>query len=140
MVCSSAENDDGKTFKLVSGSGNLPAGALTDLIIDGSGGADKIYAAVADAGVFSSADRKTWASENRNFTASQLGTFDVIRLALHTGAATKVLHAAEVTGTTLANVYNSVDGANWNAIGAAPAINPGGQGNTGDLSLAVRRR
>jgi Ca2+-binding RTX toxin-like protein len=131
--------DGGKTFKAASGSGNLPLGNINDLIVDRSGGQDTFYVGVSDLGIFSSHDGKTWTDESRGLTPAQLSTFDVIRLAIHTTDAThNVLYAAEVTGSALANVYSSVNGANFAVIGAAPpAVNPGNQGALGNLSIAA---
>lgn len=119
--------DTGATWNLVSGTGGLPAGGISDLEGD-PGNANRFYATVLgsapsirrsdDGGV-------TWSDVSAGVTAPGAATANM-RIAVGSGG---VVYVAVVNGSTLAGVFRSPDfGATWAAMDV-PAIHPGGQGS-----------
>ncbi len=126
--------DNGTLFTLASGTGNLPAGGIFDLV---GSPADpmRFYAAVrGDAPrVFRSDDGgQRWTNVTAGI-GSLGGTTTALRLAV--GAAGTV-YATVINNSALAAVARSTDqGGNWTAMDV-PAIHPGGQGTVNTAIVA----
>ena len=128
------DNDaDGTVDEL--GELNLPGGSASYLVAD-PGNINRFYAAIPGQGIFRSDNGgANWIEVNNGL--SGIGAANV-ELSVSAAAGNPV-YAAFVNGGVLANVFRSADqGGNWTAIGAAPAIHPGGQGFTHFSILADR--
>lgn len=135
----------GNTFTLVSGTSgtsdgldndadgsidealelNLPSGNASHLVRD-PGNVNRFYTALPGQGVFRSDNGgANWVQVNNGLTGLPAGRIELSVSA----AAGNPVYAGLLSGGALTNVFRSPDqGANWTAIGAAPAINPGNQG------------
>ncbi|WP_119272492.1 beta strand repeat-containing protein [Taklimakanibacter deserti] len=148
--------DGGETFTLVSGTSgvgdlldndadgmtdeagevNLPLGQASYLVAD-PGNANRFYTAIVGQGVFRSDNGGlNWVEVNNGLAAADLAAIS-IELSVSPAAGNAIFAGfIDATGT-LTNVYRSADqGGTWTAIGAAPAITPGGQGFT-DFSMVA---
>jgi len=145
--------DGGTTFTIISGSSgstdgldndadgaideagelNLPFGSASHLVPDPTN-ANRFYAAVPGNGVFRSDNGgANWV------LLPNLNTAGMARIELSVSAAGGAVYAGLISGGALQSVWRSNDqGANWAAIGVAPAIHPGTQGNTHFSILADR--
>jgi len=122
--------DDGDNFSLLSGMGNLPAGAVLDMFSD-PGNTDRYYVA-GTFGVWRSDDASavspTWTNVTDPAMLISGATTNNIRIGIHNDAINNVVYVGVVNGGTLASVTFSVDqGANWTALDV-PAVHPGSQG------------
>lgn len=124
----------GANWTLISGNGNLVAGAVSDMAAD-SGDNARFYLSVLGA------TPTLWRSDNSGATWTNVtagisglsGSTTRIRLAVGPSG---VIFAAVVNSSVLAGVYRSANsGANWTALDV-PAVHPGGQGTT-NTSLAA---
>ncbi len=133
--------DGGDTFTSVSDGAvnHLPVGGATQLVAD-PGNSQQFYVGVRGQGVYKTTDGgATWSVANGSGLNAITGIAGDRRIELSVSAAAgNPVYAAIVDGTgTLSNVFRSADqGATWNAIGAAPAVNQGGQGGINIALLA----
>ena len=120
---------------------NLPNQPLSHLAAD-PGNANRYYAAVAGTGVFRSDNGgANWVQVNNGLTG--IGGTTRVELSVSAAAGNPVYAGLIVpgvpNGNVLSNVFRSGDqGANWTAIGAAPAIHPGRQAGAHFAILAHR--
>jgi hypothetical protein len=119
------DNDDDGTID-EAGELNLPSGDVSHIAAD-PGNPNRFYAALPAFGVYRSDNGgANWVQINNGV----VGPAQRIELSV-SAAGTNPVYAAVINGGNLANVFRSPDqGATWNPIGAAPAINPGNQGGT----------
>jgi hypothetical protein len=123
--------DTGATFTLVSGSGGLPAGGISDFTFDRTQNT-RIYAAIRT-GTFVRSDDfgQTWIT----LTAVPQFTASSTRVRLSVGA-NGTVYAAIANGGALAAVVRSTDqGVTWTTLDV-PAVHPGGQAES-NTSLAA---
>lgn len=119
-----------KLSGIAAGAG-LPGGPVSDVVADPSG-TGRFYCAIPGTGIFQSIDfGRTWVAVNG--TIPGLAASDNIKLAVHFNTSTfsKAVYAGVVSGNVLAGVFRTTDNAaTWRAVGTAPAIHPGTQGDT----------
>jgi hypothetical protein len=112
--------DGGQTWTLVSGTGGLPAGAVSQVVADNFNPAQpRFYAAVPGQGIYSSNDGVTWLQVTGNAQITGIGASRRITLAVHNSAGNDVLYAAVVgSGRGMTGIFRSPDqGATWTAMG-----------------------
>ena len=123
-------NADGSTDE--AGELNLPIGSASHLARDPTN-ANRFYTALPNIGVFRSDNGgANWEQVNGTGGNTLTGIGLASRIEVSVSAAGGAVYAALLNGGVLANVFRSTDqGANWTQLGAAaPAIHPGGQGNS----------
>jgi hypothetical protein len=121
--------DGGNNFASLSGTGNLPAGAVLDMFSD-PGNTNRYYVA-GTFGVFrtddASAANPTWANvTDPNMLIS--GATINIRIGVHNDATNNVVYVGVVNGGALASVsFSTNQGGAWTQLDV-PAVHPGNQG------------
>ncbi len=134
--------DTGGTFTLISGTGGLPLGPVSDLVGDPSD-PQRFYVGVLGAGVFRSADGgATWTNTNAPGTFTP-ATNNSIKIAVHSdpGGGTNAVYLAVLNSGQLTNLLRSPSlGApgTWTAqaVGALQFTAPFG-GAAGGLNLSL---
>jgi autotransporter-associated beta strand protein len=133
--------DGGMTWSKVSGTHGLPAGPVSDLVVDPD--TANVYAALPGQGIYRSIDGVTWDSFNTGIDPARVHDSNRIRLALHRDAINgATVYAAFLhpvpKGTDLSAIYRLPGGNTWSAATTLPqttdngqvnGLNPGHQGN-----------
>jgi hypothetical protein len=121
--------DSGTTFNALSGSGNLPAGAILDMYSD-PGNANRYYVA-GTFGVFRTDDATAATPTWTNVTNAGMaisGATQNIKIGVHNDATTNVVYVGVVNGGAVASVsFSTNQGTNWTQLDV-PNVSPGGQG------------
>ncbi|MEO7319190.1 MAG: hypothetical protein ABIZ56_09400, partial [Chthoniobacteraceae bacterium] len=127
----------GTTFTLISGSGGLSAGPVSDLVAD-PGVPTRFYAAVRTAGIFRSNDSgATWVNVTSTI-AGITGTTTKVEMAVHNNGTTNAVYVAVINSNALASVWRSANlGVTWTRMDT-PAAHNGPQGQI-HFSIAADR-
>ncbi len=119
-------NDNGQTFNLLSSANGLPAGDISQLVVDPNN-AQRFYAGIPSQGVFrgdfnAGTGVITWAAVNTGIT--NIGNAGNVQVAARNSASTTVLFALLSDNTTSnPGAFRSTDsGANWAPLADPPAL------------------
>ncbi len=134
-------NDNGQNFTPLGGANGLPAGPVSQLIVDPNNN-QRFYAALPGQGVFQgtfSAGVITWVPVNTGIAAANINSSANIQIAAQNNAGATTLFVAladappagTITGA-LTDVLTSTDnGANWTTIGTPAGFNAWSIGGSG---------
>jgi hypothetical protein len=126
--------DDGVSFKLISGSPELPGGGVSSLVADPTN-PKFFYAALPSSTIANAGDEGVYLSMDGGLKwthTSLAGVTGSTRILLAVSQGTGAVYAMVMNGTTVEEVSRSGDhGTTWDSMGVpTPPIFPGGQTNT----------
>ena len=111
--------DGGETYTAISGTGGLPTGPVTDLIVDPNN-PSRFFAGVVGDGVFLSDDGGVNWTPTDNASLTNAAGSTVIQLSAHPGGGATVLYSM-VSGPTPTAYISNDGGTNWTALATIPA-------------------